>query len=161
MEKKLRKSPIEIVLYVLAGLALIYAIYQIGSTVSYVFSYYDQYGMSPEVGETVNYVLQGCFQPFCMAILLFAAGYILSEVRALNPAYYATDEEVAQAKAAKKLAREKAAAKVAVEKVEEAESEAVVFEAAADKIEEKLDEGKEEAEKILDEVTEEVAEENK
>ena len=118
-EKKLRKSPVVIALYVVAALVLIYAVYLVGSTVSYISSYYGQYGATPGVGETVGYVMQSVYQPLVMAILLGAAGYILNEVRALNPAYYATKEEIEAAKAAKKAAKT-----VKVEESAEAEAEA-------------------------------------
>lgn len=158
-EKKFRKSGIVIALYVIAFLTLVYAFYLIGTTLSQVFEYYGQYGMAPKFGEVLVYILQAAYQPLLMVVLTFAAGYILNEVRALNPAYYATDAEIAEAKAAKKLAKRKTAVKAGVEKVEEAKSEAVVFEAINDKVEEKLDEGAEESEAIIDEVIEEVAEE--
>lgn len=101
-EKKLRKSPVVIALYVLAALTLVYSFYLIGSTISYIISYYSSYSMNPEIGETVTYVLQSVYQPLIGAVLLAAAAFTLNEVRALNPAYYATDEEIAAAKAAKK-----------------------------------------------------------
>ena len=125
-EKKLRKSPVVIALYAVAALVLIYSIYLVGSTVSYIASYYGQYGATPGLGETVGYVMQSVYQPLVMAILLGAAGYILNEVRALNPAYYATKEELEALKAAKKAA--KSGAKLE-ESIENAEAEpTVVFE---------------------------------
>ena len=116
-EKKLRKSPIVIALYVLAVLTLVYACYQAGSAIKYVISYYSSYSMTPGFAETATYVLQTAFQPIVMAILLAAAGFILNEVRALNPAYYATKEEIEAAKAAK--AAKKAAKKAETEEVTE------------------------------------------
>lgn len=155
-EKKLRKSPVVIALYVVAALVLIYAVYLVGSTVSYISSYYGQYGATPGFGETVGYVMQSVYQPLVMAILLGAAGYILNEVRALNPAYYATKEEIEAAKAAKKAAKtvkveenaETEDAPTLEINVEEAESEAtVVFESvegvAGDEKEEALKEAQE------------------
>lgn len=125
-EKKLRQSPIVIALYALAVLVLIYAFYQVGSTVKYIASYYSQYGMSPSFGEAAGYVLSAVYQPLVMAILLGAAGYILNEVRALNPAYYATKEELEAIKAARKATKSKAKLEVSVE---DAEAEpTVVFE---------------------------------
>lgn len=142
-EKKLRKSPVVIALYAVAALVLIYSVYLVGSTVSYIASYYGQYGATPGFGETVGYVMQSVYQPLVMAILLGAAGYILNEVRALNPAYYATKEEIEAAKAAKKAAK----AKLTVN-VEETEGDAtVVFESvegtAGDEKEEALKEAEE------------------
>lgn len=133
MEKRLRKSPVVIALYVLAALTMIYSCYLIGSTISYINSYYSQYGMSAKAGETFSYVLQTVFQPFTTAVLLYAGGAILSAVRALNPANYATEDEIAKEKAAKKAAKaEKKADNVVAEAeaVEEAKAEAdevVVF----------------------------------
>ena len=123
-EKKLKTSPVVIGLYIVAGLMLIYSGFQVYSSVKYVFSYYSQYGMSPAFGETAGYILQTVFQPLAMTILTAAAAYILNEVRALNPAHYATKEELEAIKAAKKAAK----AKLEVS-VEDAEAEpAVVFE---------------------------------
>ena len=117
-EKKLRKSPIVIALYVIAVLTLVYACYQAGSAIKYVISYYSSYSMTPGFAETATYVLQTAFQPIVMAILLAAAGYILNEVRALNPAYYTTKEELEAIKAAKKAAKNKATLEESVEDVE-------------------------------------------
>lgn len=156
-EKKLRKSPVVIALYAVAALVLLYSVYLVGSTVSYISSYYGQYGATPGLGETVGYVMQSVYQPLVMAILLGAAGYILNEVRALNPAYYATKEEIEAAKAAK-AAKKAAKAKTNEEteeegakleiNVEETEGDAtVVFESvegtAGDEKEEALKEAEE------------------
>lgn len=116
-EKKLRKSPIVIALYAVAALILIYAFYLVGSTFSQIAAYYSSYNMTPGFTETAGYILQAVYQPLVMAILLAAAGYILNEVRALNPAYYATKEEIEAAKAAK--AAKKAAKKAETEEVTE------------------------------------------
>lgn len=132
-EKKLRKSPIVIALYVLAVVALVYACYQAGSAIKYVVSYYSSYNMTPGFGETAAYVLQSAFQPIVMAILLAAAGYILNEVRALNPAYYATKEELEALKAAKKAAKNKSEAEVEIETAdEEAKLEVSIEDAEAE-----------------------------
>ena len=107
MEKKLRQSPLVIALYVISALLLVYTCYIIGSTISYVISYYSSYSMAPAAGETIAYVLQAAYQPLVSTILVFAAARILNEVRTLNPAYYATDEEIKAAKEAKKAAKAK------------------------------------------------------
>lgn len=107
MEKKYIKSKLVIALYVVAALLLIYGCYLIGSTIAYVISYYSSYSMSPAFSETVGYVLQAAYQPLVLAAIVFAGAKILNEVRMLNPGYYATEEEIAAAKAAKKAAKEK------------------------------------------------------
>ena len=127
-EKKLKTSPVVIGLYIVAGLMLIYSGFQVYSSVKYVFSYYSQYGMSPAFGETAGYILQTVFQPLAMTILTAAAAYILNEVRALNPAHYATKEELEAIKAAKKAAK---AAKKA-ENTDEAKLEVSVEDAEAE-----------------------------
>lgn len=106
--KKLRKSPIVIALYAIAAAGLIYTFYVIGSAASYIQSYYSSYGMSAGVGEILKYVLQNALNPFMTSAVLFAAAYILNEVRALNPAYYATEQEIKESKEAKKDAKIKA-----------------------------------------------------
>lgn len=102
----------------------VYAVYQVGSTLKYIITYYSQYGVSPEFGESFSYVLSAVYQPFVMAILLGAAGFILNEVRALNPAYYTTKEELEAIKAAKKAAKANNQVEVVVETAEEATEEA-------------------------------------
>ena len=159
--KTLRKSPVVIGLYVCAALLLIYAIVQAGGSIKYVVSYYSQYEMTPNFAETAGYVLSSVYQQIVLAVLLAAAGYILNEVRALNPAYYATKEELEAAKAAKKAAKtvktedtveveeqaeDEEKAKLTIN-VEEAESDAtVVFESveatSGDEQEEALKEAK-------------------
>lgn len=152
MEKKLRKSPVVITLYVIAALILVYVCYLAGGTVSQINEYYAAYGMSAKAGEFISYILQAVYMPLIMAVLVFAAGKILSEVRALNPAYYATDDEIAQAKAAKKAAKAAKSAETAEEKsveVEEKADDVIVFSA------------KETVEEVTEETTEEMVEEIK
>ena len=149
MEKKLRKSPVVIALYVIAALTLAYSFYLIGSAVSYMVSYYSSYSMTPGTGELISYALQSGYQPIVLAVLLAAVAYTLNEVRALNPAYYATAEEIAAAKA-KKVAPtveiEGETAEIAAENAEAAE-EVEAIEVAEDAVE-----------VVAEEVTEEVAE---
>lgn len=152
-EKKLRKSPVTIILFVLAAIMLIYALYLVGSTIAYIVNYYAQYGMSPQLGESVGYVLQSTYQPLGLAILIGAAGFILKEVRALNPANYVTKEEIAVAKAAKTV--EVATEEVATEETEEVtEAEETVAE-TAEEVEaaatEELEAVAEEAEEVAEE----------
>ncbi len=157
MEKKLRKSPVVIALYVIAALILVYVCFLAGGTVSQINEYYAAYGMSAKAGEYISYILQAVYMPLIMAVLVFAAGKILDEVRALNPAYYATDDEIAQAKAAKKAAKAEKAAEKAVEKAEEKVAE------AEERAEEVIVFGAKEAEEetVVVEAVEEVAEEVK
>lgn len=123
-EKKLRKSPIVIAMYVIAALVFVYCLYLLRSTLSYISSYYESYNMEVQVGEVVSYILQSVFQPFVSAVLLASAGYILNEVRALNPAYYTTKEEIEAAKAAKAAKKaEKEAAKKAEKEAKESKEE--------------------------------------
>ena len=121
-EKTLKKSPVVIVLYVVAALMLIYDFYLIGSTISQITSYYAAYGVAPALGEVLGYIIQTALQPLVMTILLGAAAFILNEVRALNPANYATKEELEAAKAAKqakkqaaKLSKEEAKLEISIE----------------------------------------------
>lgn len=159
-EKKLRKSPVTIILFVLAAIMLIYALYLVGSTIAYIVNYYAQYGMSPQLGESVGYVLQSTYQPLGLAILIGAAGFILKEVRALNPANYVTKEEIAVAKAAKTV--EVATEEVATEETEEVtEAEETVAETAeeVEAVAEEAEAATEELEAVAEEA-EEVAEES-
>ena len=129
MEKKYKKSTFTLVCYVLAAIMLVYAFYTIGSTISYLSSYFAAYGtsLSDNFGDAISYIVTSTIQPLAFAVLFFMAGLVLDEVRKLNPKYYLTDEEVAQlaaakaaAKAAKKSAKEaKLAAAVEAENVEE------------------------------------------
>ena len=94
-EKKLKQSPIVLILYLLGALMMVYTIYQIISTCSAISSYYSQMGSAPKATEIINYVLQAIVQPIASAALLGGAGYILNEVRALNPKNYITVEKPA------------------------------------------------------------------
>ncbi|MBR3126574.1 MAG: hypothetical protein IKF42_14285, partial [Mogibacterium sp.] len=117
--KKYRRSPASIVCYVVAALMLLYIVYMIGSTVAQINQYYAQYDMKAQPMEYVTYILQAILTPLINVGVFFMLGYILDEVRKNNPAYYLSDEEIEQAKVAKKeekLAKQEAkAAKKAAE----------------------------------------------
>lgn len=104
--KKYRRSPISIVMYVLAAAMLVYVFYLIGSTVQTINEYYAQYGMTAQPMEYVSYTLQASLQYIVYTIVFFMMGCILDAVRMNNKANYLTDEEVIAAKEAKKQARE-------------------------------------------------------
>ena len=131
--KKFRKSPIAIVCYVFAAIFAAYFVATEVNTISTIYEYYAPYGVAPTVGEVVGYMIQQGIQPLAYAILVCMAGIILEAVRKLNPANWATDDEIAEAKEARKAAREakkiakgeaaKAAAEASVEFAEEPEAE--------------------------------------
>ena len=104
--KKFRRSPIAVICYVMAAITAAYFIAVIFSTMSTIHQYYAQYQMSAGFGETLGYLLQNGLSPLVSAITLFMAGFILEEVRKLNPSNWMTEEELAEAKEAKKMARE-------------------------------------------------------
>ena len=104
--KKFRKSPIAIVCYVFAAVFAAYFVATEVNTISTIYEYYAPYGVAPTVGEVVGYMVQQGMQPLAYAILVCMAGIILEAVRKLNPANWATDDEIADAKEAKKAARE-------------------------------------------------------
>ena len=104
--KKFQKSPIAIVCYVIAALLAVYFIAVIVSTMRTISEYYAAYNMSPGFGETVAYIMQNGLSPLVSAITMFMAGFILEEVRKLNPSNWMTDDELADAREAKKMARE-------------------------------------------------------
>ena len=104
--KKFRRSPVAIACYVLAALTAAYFIAVIFSTMSTIHQYYAQYQMSAGFGETVGYLLQNGLSPLVSAVTLFMAGFILEEVRKLNPSNWMTEEELAEAKEAKQKAEE-------------------------------------------------------
>ena len=105
-EKKYRRSPISIACYVLAAAMLVYVCYLIGSTIQTINTYYAQYGMSAQPMEYITYTLQAALQPIVYTVVFFMLGCILDAVRMNNENNYKTDEELAQAAAAKKQARE-------------------------------------------------------
>lgn len=124
-EKKFRRSPIAIACYVIAAIGMIYSIYTIGSTVAYLNEYFASYGMTVagNLKDALGYVLSSVVQPFSFAVIIFVAGYILDEVRALNPAYYYVPSEKPSKKAKKDEAVEETVVE-AVEVVEASEAEA-------------------------------------
>jgi hypothetical protein len=93
--QKLKKSPVSIVCYVIAALALIYCFYVLGTAYKTVAQYYAAYNMKPQIGEIVTYVLQTGLAPLTSAITLFMAAYILDAVRKLDPNNYVTVEKKA------------------------------------------------------------------
>ena len=172
--KKFRKSAVSIVCYVLAALFTVYLVTVIVSSIATVNQYYSQYGMSPAIGEVVNYLMQNSLSPLTAIIVTFMAGLIYDEVRKLNPANWASDDEITEAQEAKRLAKEAkqiakgeaAAAAAAVEdssdqiKPELADSVAEEAEAAADEFSAVVAEADEEAEEgKTEEAAEIVAEE--
>lgn len=104
--KKFRKSPIAIVCYVFAAIFIAYFASVVVTTITTINEYYAAYGMSASFGEVVAYLFQQGLTPLVAAIVTCVSGIILEEVRKLNPANWATDEEIAEAKEAKRLARE-------------------------------------------------------
>jgi hypothetical protein len=135
-EKKYKGSVIAVIFYVLAALMLIYTCYQAGNTVASIKEYYAQYQMNATPSEYVTYILQSALEPLFNAVVLFALGYIINEVRKNNPAYYISEEEKADAKDAKKAAKdeklaakgEAAAAKEAAKYEDSAEGNTVIIE---------------------------------
>ena len=103
--KKYRRSALSIVCYTVVLLMLLYIVYLMGSTASQVTQYYAQYDMKPQPMEYITYTIQAVIEPLINAFLFFMLGYILDEVRKNNPAYYLSDEEIEQAKAAKQEAK--------------------------------------------------------
>ena len=104
--KKYRRSALSIVCYVLAALMVLFIIYTAGSTVAQINQYYAQYDMKAQPMEYVTYIMQAVLAHIVNAFLFFMMGYILDEVRKNNAAYYLSDEEIEEAKIAKKEARE-------------------------------------------------------
>jgi hypothetical protein len=103
--KKYRRSALSIACYVITLLMLFYIVYLMVSTSAQISQYYAQYDMKPQPAEYIAYILQGILQPLMNAAIFFMLGFILDEVRKNNPAYYLSDEEIEQAKAAKQEAR--------------------------------------------------------
>ena len=174
--KQFIRSKIAIACYVISVLIAAYCLYVCASAIGYVNQYYASMGMPANFGVTLEYILQSGLSPLVSAITVFMAGFILEEVRKLNPANWKTEDEIAEEKEAKKMAKEakqiakgeaakakadakaeaeaearaEARAEEMVEEAEAAEFSAVVAEDAA--------EAEDEAEEFS-EATEEVAEE--
>jgi len=104
--KKFRKSPIAIACYVFAAIFAAYFIVTEATTISTIYQYYAPYDMTPTFGEVAGYMIQQGMQPLVAAIVTAMAGIILEAVRKLDPANWATDDEIAEAKEARKMARE-------------------------------------------------------
>ncbi|MDO4383608.1 MAG: hypothetical protein Q4C18_03860 [Eubacteriales bacterium] len=151
MEKKmLKKSKFEITMYVISGLLAVYTVYMLYSTITYLTSYFSQYGssLSSNFGTAIGYILTQCLVYLVYAILTFAAAKIYHEVRKANPDNYLSEAEskaILRAKEAKKAA--KAEAKVVKEEAKAEEvSEEPKDEAAEDVKEETSEEDAKEAE---------------
>ena len=95
--KKFRRSPFTIACYVIAAMFAAYFVTIVISTVTTINQYYAAYDMSPTFGEVASYLFQQGTMPLFI---------ILDEVRKGNPANWASDEEISEAKEAKRLAKE-------------------------------------------------------
>ena len=82
----MKKSKLVIGLYVIAGLLGILTIYMVISSVSYLSSYAQSYGMgiSDLGGEAYSYILTNSVNYLIYAILVFAAAKILEQVTAVR-----------------------------------------------------------------------------
>ena len=142
--KQFQKSPVAIACYVISVLLAAYFLYVCATTISTINQYYASYDMKAGFGETLGYIVQSGLSPLVSAITVFMAGYILEEVRKLNPANWMTEDEIAEAREAKKMAREAKQiakgeeAKAKADAKAEAEAEARA-EAAAEKLEEETE----------------------
>ncbi len=160
--KKFRRSPISIACYVLAAAFAAYFITIVISTIVTINQYYAQYEMSATVSEVVGYLFQNGLAPLTAVITTFMAGLIYDEVRKLNPDNWATEEEIAEAKEAKRIAREakqiaKGEAAAAAAGADKDASETIKPEFAA-AVAEEAEEAEEETEASIEEA-EAVAEE--
>ena len=127
--KKYRRSVMSIACYAVALLMLLYIVYLVVSTASQIGQYYAQYDMKAQPMEYFAYIMQAIMEPLINTAVFFMLGYILDEVRKNNPAYYLSDEELEQIKAAKQEA------KVAKQEERAARKAAAAEEAAAAKAE--------------------------
>ena len=129
--KKLKKSPVSIVCYVIAALSLIYALYALVSGYSYLNSYFSAYGTSigANLGDAATYMLSQSFTPLCFAVMVFMCGHINEGVRALNPDNYVDVVVVDKAEADTDEASEADPAEFA-----EVESETEVVEVEVDEM---------------------------
>ena len=129
--KKLKKSPVSIVCYVIAALSLIYALYALASGYSYLNSYFSAYGTSigANLGDAATYMLSQSFTPLCFAVMVFMCGHINEGVRALNPDNYVDVVVVDKAEADTDEASEAEPAELA-----EAEAETEVVEVGVDEM---------------------------
>lgn len=145
MDKKmLKKSKFEIVMYVISGLLCVYTVYMLYSTVTYLVSYFTQYGQSlaSNFGTAFGYILTQCLVYLVYAILTFAIARVYREVRKANPENYLTAAEskaIQRAKEAKKLAKAEKKALKAEKKAAEASAKKAKAEKDA-KEEEKVEE---------------------
>ena len=119
--QKFKKSPVTIICYVFAALALVYCCYVLGNSYKTVAEYYAAYNMKPQFGEILTYMMQSGLAPLTSAVTLFMAAYILDTVRKLDPKKYIT---VPAADAAVSAAASEAEAETAVSDTEGEETAA-------------------------------------
>lgn len=102
--KKLKKSPISIVCYVLAALALVYCVYAIGAAIVYLNSYFTAYGTSigANLKDAFTYIVGQSFTPLTSGVLLFMTGHINDSIRSMNPDNYVEVASKTEAKVASK-----------------------------------------------------------
>ena len=152
--KKFRRSPVAIVCYAIAALVFVYFAAVVVSTIISINQYYSSYGMSPGFGETLGYILQNGLTQLVSAITIFMAGFILEEVRKLNPANWKTDEEIAEEREARMMEKEAKIIAKGEEAKAKAEAAAEKAEALEDKFDEKLEAAKAEFSAVVAETEE-------
>ncbi len=155
--KQFRKSPIAIACYVISVLILAYCLYVCANAIGYVNQYFASMGMPAEFGVTLEYIIQSGLSPFVSAVTVFMAGFILEEVRKLNPSNWRTEDEIAEEKEAKKMARE--AKQIAKGEAAKAKADAKAEAEAEARAEARAEETAEEAEAEFSAVVAEDAEE--
>lgn len=104
--KKYRRSKVATVCYVLAALMMVYTCYQIGNTIYTINQYYGQYDMKATPNEYFTYIMQNGLEPLIHTVVFFMLGFILDEVRKLNPANWLSDEDIADKKMEKQASKD-------------------------------------------------------
>ena len=156
--KKFKKSPIAVISYVIAAALAVYFCVVAVQTVNTINDYYASYGMTAAPGETISYIMQQGLNYLIYAVVIFLEGFILDSVRKLDPANWATEDEIAEAKkvvATEAAEDEEEAGEVEVD-AEAEEDKETVFTAEVDG--EVIELGGEEAEEVVEEVAEDTAE---
>ena len=140
MKKKLKRSKLSVTFYVIACILLVYAVYSMFSTVSYLNTYFTTYGTSigANLGDAIPYIISNSIVYLVYAVLVFMGAVIFDAVRALDPANCLTEAEIA---AKEREKQQKAAAKAAEAKKKEEEKAKAAVEAASKKAQEKAEKG--------------------
>lgn len=88
MERKKFKRPVlSLVFYIISALLVVLSIVKVFTSITYLNTYFKQYGttLGQNVGDAVQYIVQGSLNFLIYAVIIFIGAKIYDEIKRLNP----------------------------------------------------------------------------